>query len=59
MKIEIEMPDNVATALFASTQSRNITPAVFVSELVCQALANEELETRAWARLAERHSGRP
>jgi predicted transcriptional regulator len=35
--------DDIAAELFASTQSRNISPAVYVSELVCQALANERL----------------
>ncbi len=43
MKFEIEMPDDIAAELFASTRSRNISPAVYVSELVCQALANEQL----------------
>jgi predicted transcriptional regulator len=37
------MPDDVAAALFASTQARSISTDAYVSELVSQALSNERL----------------
>ena len=37
------MPDDVAAALFASTQAHRISTDAYVSELVSQVLANERL----------------